>query len=373
MTGVLAARTDEVVSGVRERAEKHERARQLCEDTVADLKRTDILRAYVPLVYGGPEYNPFETMAAIEQLSAADGSTGWCATIASLTSHIAGCLPPDSARAIFGSHDAVACGAYAPSGTASMSSNGSFAVSGRWAWGSGSSFATWMTGGTIGDDQRPRHMFFRSDEIDVHDTWYSNGLRATASHDFSVDALTVPAERVAVLGSRPVAEAAISRMPLFVLFSGGVASVMLGIATRATEELTALASTKKPVQSSKTLAVSPITQVDLARAEVAVRSARAFLHENVAVAWDAVAQGDRVDLETRVRARLAASHAGEQACAAVDLCYRAGGGTAVYESSPLQRCFRDVHTASAHVMVSARTYEMVGRHRLGLDIDASSL
>jgi indole-3-acetate monooxygenase len=86
-----------------------------------------------------------------------------------------------------------------------------------------------------------------------------------------------------------------------------------------------------------------------------------------------IQRGDRVDLETRLRARLAASNAGEQACAAVDLCYRAGGGSAVYESSPLQRCFRDVHTASAHVMVSARTYEMVGRHRLGLGIDASTL
>jgi indole-3-acetate monooxygenase len=373
MSASLADATARIVGGVRERAEEHERARQLSNDTVADLKSTDILRAYVPAVCGGPEYDPFETMAAIESLSAADGSTGWCATIASLTSHIAGSLSADAARTVFSPRDAVACGVYAPSGRAIRQSDDSFAVTGAWAWGSGSSFATWMTGGAIDDAGVAQQVFFRADQINVHDTWHSNGLRATASHDFGVDSVRVPAERVVALGSRPVADSAISRMPLFVLFSGGVASVMLGIATRAIEELTTLAAKKKPVQSSKTLAVSPMTQVDLARAEVAVRSARAFLHENVQLAWETILRGDRVDLETRLRARLAASNAGEQACAAVNLCYRAGGGSAVYETSPLQRCFRDVHTASAHVMVSARTYETVGRHRLGLDIDASSL
>jgi indole-3-acetate monooxygenase len=162
-------------------------------------------------------------------------------------------------------------------------------------------------------------------------------------------------------------------MPLFVLFSGGVASVMLGIATRAMEELAVLAQTKKPVQSSKTLAQSTLAQVDIARAEAGVGSARSFLHDAVRGAWDAVQRGDRVDLETRLQARLAATHAGEQACAAVDLCYKAAGGSAVYAISPLQRCFRDVHTASAHVMVGSRVYETVGRHRFGLQIDTSSL
>ena len=161
--------------------------------------------------------------------------------------------------------------------------------------------------------------------------------------------------------------------PIGVLFSGGVASVMLGIATRAMEELAVLAQTKKPVQSSKTLAQSTLAQVDIARAEAGVRSARSFLHDSVRTAWDAVRRGDRVALETRLQARLAATHAGEQACTAVDLCYKAGGGTAVYATSPLQRCFRDIHTASAHVMVGSRVYETVGRHRFGLEIDKSSL
>lgn len=359
---------------LRGKSAEHEANRRISAEAVRALKDLDILRAYVPADYGGPEYDPFTAMDVIETLSAADGSTGWCATIASLTSHIAGCLPEDWGRTIFGSPDSSSCGVYAPSGRGTVQPDGSYQVSGRWAWGSGSSFATWMTGATISDDGSVRHMFFPTDALTMHDTWYSTGLRGTASNDFSAEGLVVPAGRtVDLAAARPMVDAAISRLPLFVLFSGGVASVMLGIANRALDELTSLASVKKPVQSSKTLSQSVIAQVDVARAEVAVRAARAFLREQIALAWDAVQRGDRVAMETRLSARLAATYAGEQACAAVDLCYKAGGGSSVFETSPLQRCFRDVHTAAAHVMVSSRLYETVGRHRFGLEIDKSSL
>ncbi len=374
MKATLEQRTADAASVAMKEAEASEHQRCLTDEVVGQLKNVDVLRAYVPVVLGGPEYTPFEAMTVIEALSAADGSTGWCATIASLTSHISGCLPADVATTIFGPAEAAVCGAYAPSGRGTANADGSYHVSGRWAWGSGSSFAHWMTGGSINDDGTTRHMFFRSADLTIHDTWDSNGLRSTASHDFSVDDALVPAGYSVDLGAaRPQVDAAISRMPLFVLFSGGVASVMLGIATRAIEELAVLAQTKKPVQSSKTLAQSALAQVDIARAEAGVRAARSFLHATVGEAWERVQVGGRVELETRLQARLAATHAGEQACAAVDLCYKAGGGSAVYSASPLQRCFRDVHTASAHVMVGTRVYETVGRHRFGLDIDRSSL
>ena len=54
-------------------------------------------------------------------------------------------------------------------------------------------------------------------------------------------------------------------------------------------------------------------------------------------------------------------------------CYTAGGGAAIYEASPLQRVFRDVHVATQHAMVAPRTLEPVGRLRLGLETDTRQL
>ena len=51
--------------------------------------------------------------------------------------------------------------------------------------------------------------------------------------------------------------------------------------------------------------------------------------------------------------------------------YAAGGATASYVRSPLDRCFRDVHTAVAHRQVSRRIWEAAGRVSLGLESGAS--
>jgi alkylation response protein AidB-like acyl-CoA dehydrogenase len=53
--------------------------------------------------------------------------------------------------------------------------------------------------------------------------------------------------------------------------------------------------------------------------------------------------------------------------------YRAAGGSAVYTTSPLQRCLRDVHVVTQHMMVSEASLELVGRVLLGVDVDASML
>jgi indole-3-acetate monooxygenase len=356
-------------------ADDHQQNRQLSTAAVNLLQRLDILRAYVPQQYGGPEYAPLETLSAIQQLASADGASGWCATIASLTSHLSGGLEPEVAKRVFGEADSVVCGAYAPNGMGSFDPlTNSYAITGRWAWGSGSSFAKWMTAGTVCDDGTVRHALLPTSKLQMHDTWDSVGLRGTASHDFSADQLVVPRTHTIDMAKPSLyCDAPISRMPMFVLFAGGIAAVMLGIADRALQEISLLADVKRPMGSSKTLNQSQIAQTDRARAEAMVRSATAYLHDTVGNAWDAVVNGDRVDHEVRLQARLAGTFAGEQAVSAVDLCYKAGGGSAVYATSPLQRCFRDVHTAAAHIMVSTRTYEMVGRNRFGLPIDTSTL
>jgi len=53
--------------------------------------------------------------------------------------------------------------------------------------------------------------------------------------------------------------------------------------------------------------------------------------------------------------------------------YGAGGGTSIYQSSPLQRRFRDIHAATQHVMVGLPTYELAGRVLFGLETDTSVL
>ena len=50
---------------------------------------------------------------------------------------------------------------------------------------------------------------------------------------------------------------------------------------------------------------------------------------------------------------------------AADACFALGGGSALYDDSPLQRRMRDLHAAAQHRAVQPRHYLLAGAVRLG--------
>ncbi len=359
---------------IRSHADEAEAARRLPMPVVDALRAAGLMRMCVPAMYGGPEVDPLTMVEAIAAVAEADGAAGWCSMIASTTSSMALFLDPVAAIEVFGDAATISGGAFAPSGTG-RTVEGGYEISGRWAWGSGTQHCDWITCGTLTDDGGFRLFFVPAAEVTILDTWYSSGLRGTGSNDFSVDAVVVPAERsVQPLLGRVQVDTALGHFPNFCLLASGVAAATLGIARRAIDELVALADAgKRSVYSSKSLAQTTMAQVEIARAEALLGSARAFLLHELGVAWDQAVAGTRVPVEQRARIRLACTHAARSAAGAVDLAYEAGGGSSVYSSSPLQRCFRDVHTATQHLMVSTRNYETVGKLLFGVDADTSML
>jgi len=208
----------------------------------------------------------------------------------------------------------------------------------------------------------------------VIDTWHVSGLRGTGSHDMAVEDLAVPAERTgSVISQQPLAAGPLYRFPVFGLLALTIAGVALGIGRAAIDDLVELAGAKTPTASRRSLAERASTQADIARAEAGLRSARAFLYESVAEAWEAATGGDTVPVDRRAELRLASTHATAAARAAVDIAYDLGGGTSIYETSPLQRRFRDVHAATQHMLVGTATWELTGRLLLGLPTDTAQL
>jgi alkylation response protein AidB-like acyl-CoA dehydrogenase len=282
-------------------------------------------------------------------------------------------LAPDVARAIYGDPGIVTGGAFAPSGKA-VEVEGGWRVNGRWSWGSGTDHSHWILGGAVTDVGDFHLMFTPAEQVELHDTWYAAGLRATASGDFEMSNVFVPhGYSVQPLHSRPQVDSPLAHFPNFTLLAVAVASVMLGIGRCAVDEAVALAQGKRQSYSSKLLAESPTAQIELSRAEATLSAARAFLLDELSTAWDAACAGHRVSTEARARVRLAGVHAAESAVKATDMAYTMAGGPAVFETSPLQRCLRDIHTASQHLQVSPRLHETLGRVLLGRTVDTSML
>jgi len=87
----------------------------------------------------------------------------------------------------------------------------------------------------------------------------------------------------------------------------------------------------------------------------------------VEAAWSAAVDGLSLSLEDRAAVRIACLTAVEQSVAAADLLYRLAGSSAIFQSSPLERCWRDVHTAAQHMQVQDGRWETAGRVLMGLD------
>jgi alkylation response protein AidB-like acyl-CoA dehydrogenase len=326
----------------------------------------------VPKAYGGPEVDPPTILQVIERVATADGAAGWCTMIATTTSLLSHYVEPTVARTIWGDPRHITGGVFARNAKA-VKVDGGYRVSGRWMWGSGTQHCDYITGGASGDGFSGS-MWFTPDQVTFHDTWHTSGLRGTGSGDFSVDDVFVPdgmATQPQVTG--PLVDSPLGAFPDMTLLAVGVAAAGLGIGRHALDAIIELGQAKRPQFSTRTIAQSGVAQADLARAEATLRSARAFLLDEVSQAWATAVAGGRVDVDSRARMRLAGANAAEAAVKAADTAYTLGGGTSPFDYSPLQRCLRDAHVVTQHIMVAPRLYETLGKHHFGIDIDATMI
>lgn len=353
----------------RNGATEAEAARRLPVATVEALAENGMLTLCLPEAYGGPGVDPLTFVRAVEVVSRGDGAAGWATMIGSTTSSMAAFLDRETAHEIFPSPAARTAGVFAPNGEGAREGHG-YRVTGRWQWGSGSQHSSWIMGGVHCDDGTQRSCFFRADDVEFHDTWYTSGLRGTGSVDYSVDGAFVPERMTIQPGvSRAQVDAPLARFPNFTLLAIGIAAASIGIARAALDELVAIAGDKRPQFSSKTLAASGFAQTELARAESQWRAARAYLHDEIGRAWETSLAGDPVPVSARVGMRLAAAHAATACSGVSDAAFTIAGGSAVYDTSLLGRCLRDAHVVPQHIMVAPKINETLGKFLMGVDLD----
>jgi alkylation response protein AidB-like acyl-CoA dehydrogenase len=352
-------------------------ARALPATIVDELRNLGVFRLLAPHELGGTEIDPLTFFQVVEETAYADGSVGWCTLIGGCYSTFGGLLPRRGAREIYGDARTISAGAFRPTGVARLVEGG-FQVSGRWQLGSGSSHADWFLGGCmIADDAdgalspangRPiRLMFFPASAVEVIDTWDATGLRGTASHDYSVRDLFVPAHRTTWFSDPPAVDRALYRMPVVGLFAAYVAAVPLGVGRHALEAFRTLAAGKTSGTSAALLASKPLAQAHLGRAEALITAGRTSLLYAVEHIWDKVQGGQRPTLADHRSLWVAATFAAQSALDATETLYATAGSSSVYASCPLDRCLRDVRTAVQHVVLQNANFEHSGRELLAPD------
>lgn len=366
-----------------ERADEIEGARRIPPDVSRQLAAAGIYRLGIPSALGGLEAPPTISSEVFEVLAQGDASSAWVAFIGATSGTALASIPRDAAADIFSRPGTLITGVFAPTGRAERVEGG-FRVSGRWQWGSGSQNADWVLAGCMltengeplpGEGGRPRNhmMILPTADIEFLDTWHVSGLCGTGSLDYQVEDVFVPEERAVGFLPRDAETTPLYAFPNFTFLALGIGAVCMGIARAAIDELVALAVQKKRRGASKTIAHKSSVQAKLAEAEAGLRSARLLYYDALEKAWASAKANGEVSIEERRDLRMATTHAVVTAAKIVDEMYNVGGGASVYQTSRLQRYFRDIHVATQHIMVGPATMETVGSLLFGLETDTTML
>ena len=355
------------------RAAEIEAARRLPLDLVADLTTAECFRMLVPRSHDGRGLDLMSAMRVYEELSRADASVGWTVmNLASAWRNLGG-LPRPTFDALYaGGPDVIIAGTFNPSGVAVHEGAG-YRVSGRWAFASGCLHAHWLFGNCVEDKSGTpelRTVVFSPAEIEIQDTWSVSGLCGTGSHHFVVDKVLVDGARTCLaLSDEACVDEPLLRIPAPSVFALGIASVAIGIAQGALEDILALSAKKVPLLAGTSLAANPLFQRQVGAADAELRAARALLYEDAASAWATAEARGTFAPDQRARIRSAAAWVALTAASVVDAAYSAGGGTSIYFDSTLQRRFRDIHALTQHFLVKLDTLTTAGAVLAGAEVD----
>jgi indole-3-acetate monooxygenase len=368
---------------IRASGDEMEQMRRIPPHVAQAMKDAGVFGMVLPRSWGAPELDPLTQIRVIEALAIADGSAGWCAMIGCDSGYVTAFLDEAVAHEMYPDIWVATAATVTVTGQATPAPGG-YCVNGRFPFASGCQHCEWVwVGCSVVDNGAPRisaagvpetrTCFVRVSECEILDTWYTTGLRGTGSHDLAVHDVFVPAERTFSfqdpnLVKRP---GPLYAFPLMFIAKG--AAPALGVARHAIDVVIENAGRKparrllsgERVEAQKLLRDEVFVQESVAHAEARLGAARAYLFDVVGDLWGTLVEERKPSPIQQARFITAYTHVVGECAEAVQLVFKASGGTAVYQIGQLDRCLRDVLTMNQHVIGSLRTYEMAGRLLLG--------
>jgi alkylation response protein AidB-like acyl-CoA dehydrogenase len=364
---------------IREHADRAEREAQMPREVIDAFHDAGLFRILLPRKMGGGELTIPDSLRLCEEVACIDGSTGWNLAICSGGPMFGYNLSRAAFEKIYGDPLGVSAGSLNPATTRVVPADGGWRFSGKATYASGSGHATYlMAAGMVLRDGAPemvdgfpmmRAGLFPINHAKILNTWSTAGMRGTGSNDCVFEDVFVSDEFTFdwMNAKSPWQRGPFENIPLQLQFVGGLVSVVLGTARHALDALNEIAQAKVPAAARATLRERPLAQIQYAQAEGLLHAARAYFYSCNDEIWRKGEAGESFSIQDRAHARLAVVTAAKLAVQAVDLVADAAGMNAALTSSPIERCWRDVHTATQHVLMNTTRFEVVGRVLFGLD------
>jgi alkylation response protein AidB-like acyl-CoA dehydrogenase len=260
--------------------------------------------------------------------------------------------------------------------------DGGYLLSGRWGWASGSHHASWATLDIVtraGGPSPDRGIaLVPMTELSIEDTWHMTGMRGTGSDTIAADEVFVPDEQVismskaAAAPRRDRAAEMLPPVPMPQGLAGALAAPVLRMGMAVYDHIVKKLTDGRPLISRARLHAravdAPGVQANVADAAMLIDSAVLQAARSARAVDQATRTGERMSPLAAARLRMDAGFAGRQVRKAVDKLLDVGGASRFAESSPVERIWRDLGTATRHpAFVTEIDRERYARMLLGLN------
>jgi alkylation response protein AidB-like acyl-CoA dehydrogenase len=394
----FVALAEEHAADFATRADQHDREGSFPHENIEALQESGFLAAVIPEEFGGMGVSSLQDIAiGMSRLARGCASTAIAANM-----HIAGtwemsrlwrwrdhgdpAIVPVLEGLMRGiaARQIIMCGANTEAGTdlsspmteGTRSDDGGYVISGRKMFGTLSPAANLIFSNLRvkdGDGYRGSLAFFAKGApgVTVHDNWDAMGMRASGSHDISLEGVKVPAASVVPGRTWGVVDGSFADTSASLNFT--LACCFLGIAEAARDLAIDLAKRRKGPSSKPLAERIPIQQL-IAEIEIDLGISRAIVERTARLAdeyFSTYAPNEAPEEEAHAMLKQNQIMKWTVQRKAVDIVDRAMttvGGSSYMSKSPFSRLYRDVRAGPfMQPFAPYEAFEYIGKVTLGVD------
>jgi alkylation response protein AidB-like acyl-CoA dehydrogenase len=360
----LKERIRELAPSLRARAGELERIRQVPAESIRELSDAGLFRALTPKRYGGTELALVPLFEALVELARACTSTGWVGSLIAFHNFLAARFDVRVQDELWANGpDLRIATSVAPSGEGVRTADG-VRVTGRWSYLSGVDHCAWAVLNTpVRDPRHPNHkpmnhfVVVPASDYVIDDDWHVAGLRGTGSKSVRVEDVLVPSHRVELVLAVAAGEtaglaghAALFKVAYDGLFPLAFAPPAIGTALATIDHYREYTANRQAAYTGTAFRTKPTAWLRLAEATAHADVSRLVLERDLQALQQVT--GTSGAMPVIERARYDVAYIVDLCSRAVDRAFGGSGGRALFETNPLQRCFRDMHAITQHAATS---------------------
>jgi alkylation response protein AidB-like acyl-CoA dehydrogenase len=328
--------------------------------SIAALHAAGLFAVATPKRFGGSGLGMDAALEATIEIAAACGSTGWVYGVLAGHTWLVANFPEAAQAEVFSEPNALIAALIRLGGSSPERVPGGY----RWRGGrgkfcSGIDHAQWVfVGGVVTEPDgtsTQRYFLIPRADVEIEDDWYTAGLRGTGSKSITVRDAFIPEHRSVTMaamldGTSPggALNGSYYQLPFQLVWPMSLPGTAMGTARAALDVYTEIVRSKLGALSDEGIAEQSPSFIRLAEASARIDSAELLLLTN-ARKLNALRSVDDVTPSMRAQYRRDNAFAVQECRRATNALFEASGGSGVYETSPLERIWRDNNVSSAHI------------------------